>query len=145
MDDRLAADHVAGVVVDVVELRPVADAIAAQVRVAAQAQRRRGLPRLLQLDAAAIAAVDVAAQQQADVGELAGRGDLVAELHRVHVRLERRGARAAIPSRLEVEQPLGLDRAQVVRERGVVLALEEIVARRLARGETGRGVDAAVR
>ena len=46
-----------------------------------------------------------------------------------------------VPARLEIEQALGLHGVQIVREGGVVLALEEIVARRLARRHAGRGVE----
>src|SRR5204863_5257859 len=60
-------------VVDVEELRPLVDAIAAEVCVRLQTHVRRGLPRRIELDAATIAAIDVPAEKQSDVRQLAGR------------------------------------------------------------------------
>src|SRR6185436_10150761 len=105
------------VVVDVVELRPFGDAVAAEVRVRLQAQPRRRLPREVELDSAAVAAIDVAAEQQADVGELAGRSDLVAELHGVDVRREVDLRRAEVPAGFEVVHALGTYGMRVVSER----------------------------
>ena len=58
-------------VVHVVELRPGADAAAREVRAGREAQRRRGLPGGVQLQPAAVAAVHVAPQGQADLRQLA--------------------------------------------------------------------------
>src|SRR5438067_12995282 len=111
--DWLAAGDVSRGIVNVVELRPGVDAVAARVRVAAQLHPRRGLPGVFELDAAAIASIDVAPEQRTDRRQLARRGDLVAELHRVHIGVYRRRCAAIVPAGFEIEQALRADGVQV--------------------------------
>src|SRR4051794_12198879 len=65
------------------------------------------------------------------------------KIHRVDVRAERSRRSAIVPARFEIDEVLGMDGVQIVRKRSVVLALKEIVARRLARRHAGRSVYAA--
>src|SRR5438309_6292522 len=140
-----ALDVVAGVVVDVVRLHPRPDAIAADVRVRAQTDARTRVEMGVELESSAVAAVDVDAEREADVGELAGRGDLVAELHGVGIERDGGPRRGEVPTRLEVVEALGADGVEVMREGRVVLSLKEVIARRLARGNAGGAVDGRVR
>src|SRR5205823_14373114 len=96
---RLAGDDVSGRVIDVIELRPRLDAIATDIRIRAERELRRCLPARFELETASITAIDVATERESDVGELAGRGDLVTKLHRVRVRRERQFDDVIIPSR----------------------------------------------
>ena len=112
------------------------NAIAAEVCGVPQPELRRDLPHRIQLDPAAVTPIDIAPERQPDVGELAGRSDLVMKLHGVDVRGDRGVVRAVVPAGLDVEKALGPYGVQIVRNRGVVFTLKEIVTRRLARRQT---------
>src|ERR1035437_2674665 len=137
----LLSEHVPRRVVDIVELGPGAYAVPAQVRAGAEPEGREGLPGPLQLNASPVAPVDVSAEVVADRRLLSGQGDLVAELHRVQVRLEGQGLLLQLVTGLDVGHGFGLHMMKVVDAARVVLSVQEVAPSRLTAGLPDRGED----